>query len=318
MKTTINKLDKISIIVPCFNEEESLPLFYKETMKELDQIDGTEYEFIFVDDGSNDRTISVLKELSMQNSNCNYYSFSRNFGKEAAMFAGLQKATGDYCVIMDADLQHPPKLLKDMYYALKVEQYDCCAGKRMDREGEGKLRNFLSRSFYKVIQRLTNMDMSDGAGDFRMMNRVMVDAILQIQEYNRYMKGIFSFVGFDTKWIPFHNTERVAGETKWSFKSLFGYAMEGIVSFSTKPLKLAGIIGVLLLVISFFFGGYLLFQLLLQNHVGGTYVLMEVILLVSSLQMIFVSILGQYLSKDYLENKKRPIYIVKESNTHHV
>ena len=316
MKTEINKLDKISIIVPCFNEEESLPLFYQATTKELDCIKNIEYEFIFVDDGSSDNTIQILKNLAILHNSCNYYSFSRNFGKEAAMFAGLQKASGEYCVIMDADLQHPPALLKDMYYALKREGYDCCAGKRIDREGEGKLRNFLSWAFYRVIQKLTHMDMRDGAGDFRMMKRVMVDAILQIKEYNRYMKGIFSFVGFDTKWIPFHNSERVAGKTKWNFRSLFHYAMEGIVSFSTKPLKFAGIIGTLLLIISIFFGSYLFLLLLTQKDIGSTWILMEVILLVSSLQMIFISILGQYLSKDYLENKKRPIYIVRESNHH--
>jgi len=312
------KKNKLSIIVPCFNEEESLPLFYQEVIKQLETIENISYEFIFVDDGSSDRTIQIVKELSLFDKHCNYYSFSRNFGKEAAMYAGLQHATGDYCVIMDADLQHPPKLLKDMYYALYIEQYDCCAGKRVDRCGERKLRNFLSSSFYKIIQKLTNMDMRDGEGDFRMMNRVMVDAILEIKEYNRYMKGIFSFVGFDTKWIPYHNTKRIAGETKWNFKSLFRYAMEGIVSFSTKPLTFAGIIGVFLLVIAFMIGSFLLVQFLLQKNIDSTFILLEVFLLVSSLQMIFVSILGQYLSKDYLENKKRPIYIVKESNQSHV
>lgn len=307
-------MDKISIIVPCYNEEESLPHFYKETTKHLKAIDTIDYEMIFIDDGSKDHTIDILKVLSLQDERCQYYSFSRNFGKEAAMYAGLKNATGEYCVIMDADLQHPPHLLKDMYKALKEENYDCCAGKRVDREGEGKIRSVLSRIFYKVIKKITKMDMYDGSGDFRMMKRVMVDAILEMKEYNRYMKGIFSFVGFDTKWIPFHNVERVAGVTKWSLRSLFTYATEGILSFSTIPLKLSGIIGFLIMFIAFILGGYILIQVILQHRVASTYWILEVILLLSSLQMIFVSILGQYISKDYLENKNRPIYIIKESN----
>ncbi|MFV0395684.1 MAG: glycosyltransferase family 2 protein [Coprobacillaceae bacterium] len=307
-------MDKISVIVPCFNEEESLPFFYKETLNELHKIDNTDYEFIFIDDGSKDHTIDVLKILTYQDPKCHYYSFSRNFGKEAAMYAGLQNATGNYCVIMDADLQHPPTLLKDMYHAVKEENYDCCAGKRMDRDGEGKIRNFLSKMFYKVIKKLTKMDMSDGSGDFRMMNRIMVDAILEMKEYNRYMKGIFSFVGFDTKWLPFNNVERVAGKTKWSFRSLFSYATEGILSFSTLPLKFSGIIGLIFLFIACLLAGYIFIQMILHNGVNNLLWILEVILLLSSLQMIFVSILGQYISKDYLENKNRPIYIIKESN----
>jgi glycosyltransferase involved in cell wall biosynthesis len=307
-------MERISIIVPCFNEEEALPFFYKETLKELQKIKDIDYEFIFIDDGSKDHTISVLKMLSYQDKKCQYFSFSRNFGKEAAMYAGLQNARGEYCVIMDADLQHPPQLLKDMYIAIKEEHFDCCAGKRVNRDGEGKLRSLLSRMFYKVIQKLTKMDMSDGSGDFRMMNRVMVNAILEMKEYNRYMKGIFSFVGFDTKWLPFHNIERIAGKTKWSFKSLFSYATEGILSFSTIPLKFSGIIGFLFLGIACCLGIYIFIQTIFQNAVYNLLWIVEIILLLSSLQMIFVSILGQYISKDYLENKNRPIYIIKESS----
>ena len=236
-------MDKISVIVPCFNEAEVLPLMYQEVTKELKKIDNIDYELLFIDDGSHDQTNLLLKELCSQDVHCHYYSFSRNFGKEAAMFAGLEKATGDYCVIMDADLQHPPKLLPLMYQAVSQEGYDCCAGKRMDRSGEGAVRNFLSKSFYKVMQRLSNLDMADGAGDFRMMSRLMVNSILEIREYNRYMKGLFSYVGFETKWIPFSNVERAAGKTKWNFRSLFAYALEGMFSFSTVPLKIAGIFG---------------------------------------------------------------------------
>lgn len=228
-------MDKISVVVPCYNEEEVLPLFYQEVSKELNNISNIDYEILFINDGSNDKTINVLKKLCLEDNHCYYCSFSRNFGKEAAMLAGLEKSSGDYCVIMDADLQHPPKLLALMYHAVSQEGYDCCAGKRMDRVGEGIVRNFLSRSFYKVMKKLSKLDMADGAGDFRMMSRQMVNSILAIREYNRYMKGLFSYVGFETKWLPFNNIERVAGTTKWNFKSLFSYALEGIFFFLDSP-----------------------------------------------------------------------------------
>lgn len=308
-------MDKISVIVPCYNEEDVLPLFFQEVSQVLEKIENINYELLFINDGSHDHSEDILKLLSRKNEHCFYYSFSRNFGKEAAMYAGLEHATGDYVVIMDADLQHPPHLLKPMYEALKYENYDCCAGKRLDREGEGKLRNFLSHSFYKIIQKLTKMDMSDGAGDFRMMTRQMVDAILELKEYNRYMKGMFSFVGFDTKWIEFHNVERAAGKTKWSFKSLFSYAFEGIFSFSSTPITIAGIIGGILLMISFMFGVYILIKsLILQQFVSGYLDVMCLILFLSGLQMIFVSVLGQYCSSCYFETKQRPIYIIKNTN----
>ncbi|NBK97727.1 MAG: glycosyltransferase [Erysipelotrichia bacterium] len=308
-------MNKISVIVPCYNEEEVLPLFHQETSKQLKSIANIDYEFIFINDGSQDHTIDILKLLAKQDSHCIYYSFSRNFGKEAAMFAGLQHASGNYCVIMDADLQHPPTLLKPMYEALSKDGYDCCAGKRVDREGENKLRNLLSKTFYKVIQKMCKLDMSDGAGDFRMMNRQMVDAILELKEYNRYMKGLFSFVGFDTKWIEFHNVERVAGETKWSFRSLFSYAFEGIFSFSNAPITIAGVIGVILLCISFILGITLCIQgLFLHYSINGFAGIITLILFLSGLQMLFVSLLGQYTSKGYMESKGRPIYIIKETN----
>ena len=302
-------MNKISNIVPCFNEEEMLPAFYQETKKIVRTLENIAYEFVFVDDGSKDHTLDILRLLSYQDKCCRYLSFSRNFGKEAAMYAGLSDATGDYCVIMDADLQHPPALLPAMYQAVSAEGYDCCAGKRVGREGDGFLRSLLSKSFYCVIQKLTHMNMSDGAGDFRMMNRKMVNAILEIKEYNRYTKGIFSFVGFETKWLEFHNVERAAGKTKWNIKSLFSYAFDGILSFSTAPLKLSGILGALFLFLSAGLGIAAVFQ-------PKTWLIVTaIVMFLSSLQMLMVFILGQYLSKDYLENKKRPIYIVREEST---
>lgn len=300
-------MDKISIIVPCFNEEDVVSMFYQETTKQLHRISDIDYELLFINDGSKDHTASVLKELAEKDSHCFYFTFSRNFGKEAAMFAGLEKATGDYVVIMDADLQHPPRLLPDMYHACKYEGYDCAAGKRVDRTGEGRLRNFLSHSFYKVIQKLTKMDMDDGAGDFRMMSRQMVDAILELKEYNRYMKGLFSFVGFDTKWIEFHNVERAAGQTKWNFTSLFSYAFKGIFSFSATPITFAGIIGTFLIFLSLIIS---VISVVMHYHT----LVINLILFLSGVQLIFVSILGQYCTSCYFETKKRPIYIIKDTN----
>lgn len=300
-------MDKISIIVPCFNEEDVVSMFYQETTKQLHRIPDIYYELLFINDGSKDHTASVLKELAEKDSHCFYFTFSRNFGKEAAMFAGLEKATGDYVVIMDADLQHPPRLLPDMYHACKYEGYDCAAGKRVDRTGEGRLRNFLSHSFYKVIQKLTKMDMDDGAGDFRMMSRQMVDAILELKEYNRYMKGLFSFVGFDTKWIEFHNVERAAGQTKWNFTSLFSYAFKGIFSFSATPITFAGIIGTFLIFLSLIIS---VISVVMHYYT----LVINLILFLSGVQLIFVSILGQYCTSCYFETKKRPIYIIKDTN----
>lgn len=308
-------MNKLSIIVPCYNEEEVLPAFYEETLKLISSISGTSYEFIFIDDGSKDHTLDILRLLSYQDHCCRYISFSRNFGKEAAMYAGLSQASGDYCVIMDADLQHPPALLAPMYHALAKEGFDCCAGKRVGREGDGILRSFLSRSFYHVIQKLTHMNMSDGAGDFRMMNRKMVDAILQMKEYNRYTKGIFSFVGFETKWLEFQNVERAAGKSKWNLGSLFSYAFDGILSFSTAPLKLPGILGMLLMLLSAGMGMFALFrQIFFHQGMASWFIITAIVTFLSSLQLLMVFILGEYLSKDYLENKNRPLYIVREQS----
>lgn len=305
-------MDKISIIVPCYNEEQVLLMFYQETAKAVSEIKTAECEFIFIDDGSRDHTPDILESLAYKDKRCKYLSFSRNFGKEAAMYAGLQHAGGDYCVFMDADLQHPPSLLKEMYHVLKNEGYDCCAGFREDRDGEGKIRNFLSQSFYKIINKLCDLNMSDGAGDFRMMNRAMADSILEFKEYNRYMKGIFSFIGFDTKWIPFHNVERAAGDSKWNFKSLFRYALDGIFSFSTAPVTLAGTTGSILLGIAVLLGIAAAVRAVFFGYaISGIMLIVLLILVLNGIQLLFISVLGQYVSKDYMETKKRPLYIVK-------
>lgn len=303
----------ISIIIPCFNEEESLIPFHRETKKVIDHMEGTDYEMIFVDDGSSDRTLELLRGLQQGDRHCRYISFSRNFGKEAAMYAGLSEAKGDYCVIMDADLQHPPALLPQMYRAVSMEGYDCCGGKRCGREGDGAVRSFCSRLFYKIGKCLTHMEMADGYGDFRMMNRKMVNAILEMKEYNRYMKGIYSFVGFQTKWIPYENVERENGSSKWNMRSLLAYAMEGIFSFSTAPLKLAGLAGgALLLAAVIFLMARFIGQMSGIAVMTDFDILLTVILFLGGMQMMFLYIVGIYLSKDCMENKKRPLYIVKE------
>lgn len=302
-------MDKISIIVPCYNEEDALPEFYRAASDAVRDIDGAEYEFIFVDDGSTDHTPDILESLSLSDDHCRSLSFSRNFGKEAAMYAGLQNASGDYCVFMDADLQHPPRLLKEMYRVLKTEEYDCCAGLREDRTGESRLRGILSHTFYRIIRRTCHLDMGDGKGDFRMMNRAVADAILKLPEYNRYMKGIFSFVGFETKWIPFHDAGRTAGATKWSFSSLFRYAVDGILSFSSAPAALSGMTGALLIIIAVIAG---IWGLAAENGLSGIPLLVCLILLLNGIQMLFISIVGQYAARDYMESKHRPIYIVKK------
>lgn len=305
-------MDKISIIVPCYNEEQVLSMFYQEIDKAVRGIETAECEFIFIDDGSRDHTPEILQSLVYQDKRCKYLSFSRNFGKEAAMYAGLQHASGDYCVFMDADLQHPPSLLREMYRVLKNEGYDCCAGFREDREGEGRVRSFLSRRFYKIVNKICDMNMSDGAGDYRMMNRAMADSILEFKEYNRYMKGIFSFIGFDTKWIPFRNVERAAGNSKWSFRSLFRYALDGIFSFSTAPITLAGTTGSLLLAAALLLGIAVAVRTFILGYAASGILLVVLLILgLNGIQLLFISVLGQYISKDFMETKKRPLYIVK-------
>ena len=306
--------DVISIIVPCFNEESVLPAFYSAVSDAASSIEGAVCEFLFIDDGSSDRTAEILQHFTEKDERVRFLTFSRNFGKEAAMYAGLQNASGDYCVFMDADLQHPPALLKNMYHAVKYEGYDCCAGLREDRTGENPIRTFLSRSFYHLIGNACHLDMGDGKGDFRMMNRAMTDSILELKEYNRYMKGIFSFVGFDTKWIEYENVERVAGETKWSFWKLFKYAIEGITAFSTTPLIFSSIVGLIFCLVAFIAIIFIIVKTLVYGDPTAGWPSMAcIIVFVSGIQLFTIGIIGQYLSKTYLEVKKRPIYIIKET-----
>ena len=309
-------MEKISIIVSCYNEEAALPLFYEEIEKvRKNDFKEVEFEYILVNDGSADRTLDIMKDLSQKDNKVKYISFSRNFGKEAAMLAGLESAQGDYITLMDADLQDPPALLRRMYDLIKNEGYDCVGTRRVTRKGEPPIRSFFARLFYKLINKMSKVEMVDGARDYRLMTRQMTDAILSMKEYNRYSKGLFSFVGFNTKWLEFENVERVAGETKWSFWKLFKYAIEGITAFSTVPLVLASGIGVLFCLISFLLIVMIIIKtLVLGDPTSGWPSLTCIIFMVSGVQLFSIGIIGQYLAKTYLEVKKRPIYIVKEKN----
>ena len=309
-------MKKISIIVPCYNEEESLPLFYQEMEKVRENdFHDVEMEYIFVDDGSKDSTLKEIKKLKEHDSKVKYISFSRNFGKESAMLAGLESSSGDYVTLMDADLQDPPSLLRKMYDIIKNEDYDCVGTRRVTRKGEPPIRSFFARIFYKLINKMSDVEMVDGARDYRLMTRQMVDAIISMREYNRYSKGIFSFVGFKTKWLEYENIQRVAGETKWSFWKLFKYSLQGIIAFSTAPLAIASVLGILSCISAFILVLYITGKtLLFGDPVGGWPSMMCIILFLGGIQLFCIGILGQYLSKTYLETKKRPIYIVKESS----
>lgn len=305
---------KISIIVPCYNEEEALPLFYKEIKKIEAKMEYLNFEYIFVNDGSKDKTLEILRKFSKKDDKARYISFSRNFGKEAAMLAGLEYSSGDYVTIMDADLQDPPHLLIEMYNAIENEGYDCVGTRRVTRKGEPPIRSFFARMFYKIINKMSKTEMVDGARDFRLMTRQMVDSILELKEYNRYSKGLFSFVGYKTKWLEYENVERVAGTTKWSFWKLLIYAFEGIIAFSTVPLVIAAIIGILFFIVSFIMIIVIIAKtLMFGDPVGGWPSLVCIIFFVSGVQLFCLGIIGAYLSKTYLETKKRPIYIVKET-----
>lgn len=305
----------ISVIVPCYNEEEMLPIFYEEIDRISKLMDFVTFEFIFVNDGSKDKTLNKLKELSSNDVRVHYFSFSRNFGKEAALYAGLEHSKGDYVAVMDVDLQDPPELLPEMYRLIQDEEYDCIGTRRKDREGEPIIRSFFARKFYKLINRISDTEIVDGARDFRLMKRQMVNAILDLSEYNRFSKGIFSWVGFETKYLEFQNKERVAGQTTWSFWSLFRYSLDGIVAFSEIPLAMASIIGfftfAVAIILALFFG---VRTLIFGNPTSGWTSMIVIILGLGGIQLLSLGVIGNYLGKTFLETKKRPIYILKESS----
>ena len=308
------KAHRITIIIPCFNEEETLPVYYQAMLPVMKQMNPVDFELLFIDDGSSDHTLLEMKQLHQKDPRCKYLSFSRNFGKEAAIYAGLSKAS-DYVAVMDVDLQDPPSLLPEMYKILIEEEYDSVATRRSDRTGEPKIRSFLSDSFYKIINRISKTEIMRGARDFRLMKRNMVDAVLEMSEYNRFSKGIFEWVGFRTKWLEYENIERSAGETKWSLKKLFVYSMEGITGFSVAPLSLASVLGLLFCLISFVMIVVIIIRTLIWGDpVSGWPSLTCIIFMVSGVQLLCTGIVGQYLSKTYLETKHRPIFILKDSS----
>ena len=307
--------DLLSIIVPCYNEEEALPLFYNETIKVLNSIK-QKYEIIFVNDGSKDNTLNIIEELANKNKNVYYLSFSRNFGKESAMYAGLCNAKGEYVAIMDADMQDPPSLLPQMIDILNKGEYDSVATRRVTRDGESKVRSWFARKFYKIINAISDADIVDGARDFRLMKRDMVDSIISMSEYNRFSKGIFGWVGFNTYWLPFENVERVAGTTKWSFWGLVKYAIGGIVNFSQAPLDIASWFGIFMTFVSFVMLVFIIVRkLIFGDPVAGWASTMCVIVFIGGIQLFCIGIMGQYVGKTYMEAKARPHYIVSKTNS---
>ena len=306
---------KISVIVPCYNEQEVLPMFREKILNVTDEMSkknsGLEFEFLFINDGSKDGTLEILREFSRDDSRFRYVSFSRNFGKEAAMLAGLENCRGDYAVIMDADLQHPPAKIPEMYEYVSSGEYDCAATRRVSRKGEPRLLSFFSGSFYKVMNSISKIHIVDGAQDFRFMTRQMVDAILSMKEYNRFSKGIFSWVGFRTRYIEVENTERAAGKTTWNFWKLLGYSFEGIMAFSTAPLYLAVIMGIIFLILAI---AMAVKTLICGEDMSGDNLLVTLVCLIGGVQLFCMGVLGQYIAKTYLEVKGRPIYIIGETS----
>ena len=308
-------MKKCSVVVPCYNEEETIPIFYKEIQKYIVNIPQLEFEFIFVDDGSKDASLQEMKALAAKDKSVKYISFSRNFGKEAGLFAGLEATTGDYIVTMDVDLQDPPYLLEKMYQAVAEEGYDCAATRRTNRKGKARIRSWFAKKFYQIINKISNADIVDGARDYRFMTRQMVDSILSMREYNRFTKGIFGWIGFKTKWIPFENVERSAGTTKWSFWKLTLYALEGIIAFSTTPLWISSLLGIFCCFVSLLALAFIIIRALMYGDpVAGWPSMISVIIFIGGLQLFCMGILGMYVSKLYLEAKRRPIYITRETN----
>lgn len=304
----------ISLIVPCYNEQESLPIFYKEITKIAGNLK-REYELLFINDGSKDKTLKIMRELANKDAHVKYLSFSRNFGKEAAMYAGFCNAKGDYVAVMDADMQDPPSLIPKMLEILESGEYDSVATRRADRKGEPKIRSWFAKQFYKIINKISDSDIVDGARDFRLMKRDMVDAIVEMGECNRFSKGIFGWIGFNTYWLPYENIERVAGETSWSFWKLLKYAIDGIINFSQVPLTISAWFGMIMTLVGFI---SLLFvairKIIIGDPVAGWASLICVIIFIGGIQLFCIGILAQYISKMYLEVKKRPHYIIAETN----
>lgn len=307
--------DLITIVVPCYNEEKALPYYYNKMKEIMQKMEYVNFEIILVNDGSTDGTVLEMKKIAQKDDRIKYILLSKNFGKEAAMYAGFEYSKGDYIAIMDADLQDPPDLLEDMYNELRRGEYDCVATRRTTRKGEPPIRSFFARMFYKLINKISKTEMVDGARDYRLMTRQMLNAIVNMKEYNRYSKGLFSFVGFNTKWLEYENVERVAGETHWSFWKLFKYALEGITAFSTVPLVISSVIGMIFFFISIIAIIYIVINTLLYgNPTSGWPSMICIIFMVTGIQLFCIGIIGQYLAKIYLEVKNRPIYIVKDTN----
>ena len=307
--------DLISIIVPCYNEEESLRLFHDAVKKTEETMPDCRFEILLINDGSRDRTLEVMRELAAEDPDVSYYSFSRNFGKEAAMYAGFCHVKGDYAAVMDADLQDPPDLLPQMYQILKSGEYDSVAARRVNRAGEPPVRSWFARRFYSLINKISDADIVDGARDFRLMKREMVEAVLAMGETNRFSKGIFGWIGFRTYWMPYENVERVAGQTKWNFWGLFSYALDGIVNFSRVPLDIASWFGILMTIISFLAILFIVLRkLLFGDPVAGWASTACIITFIGGIQLLCLGIIGKYLATVYSEVKKRPHFIISESN----
>lgn len=305
---------KLTMVVPAYNEEEALPIFYAEALRVEKELPGVEIEYLFIDDGSSDGTLEVLRDLHKKDARVRYVSFSRNFGKEAAIYAGLQNAAGDYVAILDADLQDPPALLPEMLQAIEEEGYDCVGSRRVTRKGEPPIRSFFARMFYHIMKKISNADIVDGARDFQLMNRKVVKAILSMGEYNRFSKGIFGWVGFRKKWLEYENIERSAGETKWSFWKLFLYALDGIVAFSTAPLVIASVMGMVFCLVAFVAIIFIIVRtLIFGDPTSGWPSMVCIIIFIAGIQLLCMGILGQYMAKTYLETKQRPLYLVEET-----
>lgn len=309
------KMSKISIVVPMYNEQESLGILYKELNRVTDTLPEYEFEYLFVNDGSSDATLAEIRQLAEKDKRVRYVSFSRNFGKEAALYAGLKNATGDYVATMDADLQDPPALLPQMIAMIEAADCDNVATRRVNRKGEPPIRSFFANCFYKVMRHLSHIEIADGARDYRLMSRAMVDSIVSVSEYNRFSKGIFAWVGYETKWLEFENVERSAGETKWSFWKLVRYSFDGIINFSDTPIRISSYLGLLLTVLSFVaIIMEVIRALVFGDPVAGWPSLVCIITFIGGIQLFCMGIMGQYIAKTYMEVKRRPHYIVKETN----